>query len=39
VDVPVEPVVAHELGQCAGVGEHRVDELGRFIAARREQLA
>ena len=39
VDVPVEPVVAHELRERAGLGEHRVDEFGGSVAVRRQQVA
>ena len=39
VDVPVEPVVAHELRERVGLGEHRVDEFGCSVPIRRQQLA
>jgi hypothetical protein len=39
VDVPVEPVVAHEPRERVGLGEHRVDELGCSVPVRRQQLA
>ena len=39
MDVPVEPVVAHEPRERVGLGEHRVDQFGGSVPIRRQQLA